>query len=141
MSIKIHIQSLLFVVLILSGCKEEKIDLDIESDILIERRVLNGKPELVASTVEQMGCANFKIKYSIQRDQDQLVIRFEEIIFEDFVCLTAIGPAMAILRLDEIPAGEYQVRFLLNGETTRGTLSTQPLALDIKPGGNVRLKP
>jgi hypothetical protein len=132
--------ALFLLMLTLVGCKEEVNTNDIESDILIEARTIVGRNELVAHTEESMPCANYKIRHSIDRKSSRLEIHFKDILIPE-LCLTAFGPASTIISLGTIPSGNYEVRFFLNGETTRGTLTTQPLALEIESGGNVRLQP
>lgn len=132
--------ALILFMLTIVSCKEDVNTNDIESDIFIEARNIVGRNELVAQTEESMPCANYKIRHSIDRKSSRLEIHFKDILIPE-LCLTAFGPASTIISLGSIPSGNYEVRFLLNGETTRGTLTTQPLALEIESGGNVRLKP
>lgn len=127
------------ILILASSCKKEETHQAIESDIEVETRIVDGQIEIVAYTVTGLPCANYTISYSREMKGQSIRIRFNHINDLDF-CLTAFGPATARIPLTVLTGQTYDVTFILNGETTRGTLATSPLRLELEPDRNVRLK-
>jgi len=134
-----RILPIILILVLAASCKNEVTNQPIKSDIEVETRIVDGQIEIVAYTVTRLPCANYTISYSKEMKGQSIRIRFKHINDLDF-CLTAFGPATVHIPLNTLTDRTYDVTFILNGETTRGTLATSPLLLELEPDRNVRLK-
>ncbi len=131
--------SILTVLILLSGCKSQETHQSIESDVLVKAWVEDDQFFILASTATELPCFNYEMAYSSEIKGTSIQIRFKH-INDIEVCLRALGPATARIPLTVLPNRTYDVTFILNGETTRGTLTTNPLLLELEPDSNVRTK-
>lgn len=123
-------------ILILSCNKSDQADID--SNILIELSEFNGKQYINAETERDYNCL-FPIIYTDKVKGSSIKIDFRS-INEDGPCLTAIGPASALIELKNLTKDKYEIKFKLNGKVTKGRLHTNPFEITLDDNGNVKLK-
>lgn len=121
--------------IVLIGCgKPSTIDSRIEVDVA-ER---DGEVVLVAHTEEHYPNPAYEILYFIKHREQEILIKFWRVDGSDSPYgYTYTSPAMASMELITEEGEEYDVSFILNGETTHATLKTNPLTLEVESGGNV----
>lgn len=130
--IYISLLSILFL-----GCNKSG-HTDIDSDILIELSEMNGKQYIKAETERSYNCL-FPIIYTDKVTGSSIKIVFKS-INEEGPCLTAIGPASALIELKNLTKDKYEVKFKLNGKVTKGRLYTNPFEITLEENSNVKLK-
>lgn len=108
----------------------------IDSDVLVEAERENGEVKIFAETERDYQCSNFSIDYSEYTLGSTIRIKFKRAQTPS-PCLTSTGPAKATIDLGELEKEDYDLKFKLNGETTNGTLSTDPFSFELEDEGNV----
>ena len=112
-----------------------------DSKIIIEtREVLESNARrltLFCKTEEIYPCENFPILTERQTDENSIKINFKS-IEETIVCLTGLGPATALIDLNSLPTGEYDIELnnanLKNSGVLKITDTDISLIFDIKNG-------
>jgi hypothetical protein len=119
---------LLGILTILFSCKREDIELrsnPIDSKILIETREVlepnSRRLTFLAKTEKIYHCMNFPLLTEKETDESSLKITFTS-VGEIDLCLTAFGPATALLDFNSVPNGEYAIELNNANLKNRGTL-------------------
>jgi len=114
----------LFLVLGLSACQKEDEMRDLSGVVMIELREVSVDAErkiaLYAESREIYPCLNFFIDYEVSKLHSHTYVHFKGLQVPK-ICLTALGPAKALIHLGAMEPGKHPVDFLLN-EDGLGTL-------------------
>lgn len=121
------------------SCKKNVYEQPIDSEILVEAVERDGSIHILAETVKNYPYLNYPIEYSDRKLASSVTIKFKY-IGEIEGGFTALGPATCEVNLGTLDKESYSVKFKLDGETTEGTLFTNPLKLEISETSNVRMK-
>lgn len=126
--------------LVLLGCNKEIPEKRIDSDILVSAKYKNGKVCIEAETEKNFQCINYTIKNSIHQEEKIITIDFTDVAILG-IRLIAFGPAKAEINLDELELGDYVLKFVLDGITTKAELKVDSqVSLELLKAGNVILK-
>lgn len=116
---------LLFGLLILIGCKKDSTADNIDSAIVVSmwetRDSVNRILQLHCKTVTIYPCSNFSILSDVDIYANKININFTEIFVPD-ACLTALGPATAIVDLGSLTSGTYDLNINVGKKNTKGKL-------------------
>lgn len=109
----------IFFVVGLSACQQEDDMHDLSGVVMLELRETCVDQErhvaLYAETREQYPCLNFFIEYAVIQGSSQTNVYFKGLQVPK-ICLTALGPAMAIVETGLMNPGQHPVNFHLNEE-------------------------
>jgi len=130
--------TLALALLLLLGCRED-IEKPIESDIEVEVLQTNGKTQIIVETLEDYPDSGYEIIYTKRHFGKSITISFRH-IKDHGGGFGALMPASATIDLGNLEDEEFDIRFKLNGVTTKGSLIINPLHIDLEEGKNVNVK-
>lgn len=131
---------IIFCVTLISGCKKNKFETDINSTVLVELQdAESNEAQLKITTTERYPCANYSIDYSQRKIGSTITISLNHAIEPD-ICFTAFGPAQSTILLDNLTKNKYEIKLKLNRKTTKGTLTMNPYKLELDQSDEIRLK-
>ena len=121
------------------GCEKDIVERPIDSEILIEAKEENGSIFILAETVKLYPQSSYVIDFNTRTDEPVLIVRFKSIKYLGGG-LDVIWPAKCEIELGTLEKSSYPIRFNLDGVSTEGILSTEPLKLEISETSKVKLK-
>tara|TARA_R110002072_G_scaffold302060_2_gene483636 strand:- start:64989 stop:65405 length:417 start_codon:yes stop_codon:yes gene_type:complete len=131
--------SILFILtaVVILGCKKEETTIAIDSKILVElRKDANDNYQIIATTEKTYPYSNYPILFSKTKVGSTITVKFKKISTGETL-LPAFGPAKATIDFKNLTKNSYRVKFELNGKTTEGTLTINPMSIKLHGGGNV----
>lgn len=125
------------------GCTNDSVEIekDINSDILVSTYIENENVYIKAETVKEYECITYSIDYLIESDSELITIKFIGVTKPPDGCFFSFGPAESRIDLGNLEAGDYAIKFKLNGITTNANLIVNTISnLSISKEQNVKIK-
>lgn len=104
----------------------------------------SGGLQLICYTEKIFPCVNFTIDHHLQRKSNRIEIAFTG-ISKPPICLTALGAATTIIRLNDLKETTYSLEIHNGAPTSTGVLKVTPdnfsIDLESSPGLNIENSP